>query len=205
MLLFGIVQIFLSQIPNLHNINWLSVLAAIMSFAYCFIGMGLSIMQIIGMHHHLSNLIALSLSLGLAWLACAWTLAWKYILDRLLVSTPIHGHNFPIFPENGYAKGSIEGVSTSSGTQKLWLVSQALGDVSFSYPFSTIIMEIQVSTSWFSDNKVAPKEKYELVWFKKMYYVFIVTFNCKHITLFLLGVLLFKISTKNKQLFYCFH
>lgn len=92
MLLFGIVQIFLSQIPNLHNINWLSVLAAIMSFAYCFIGMGLSIMQII---------------------------------------------------ENGYAKGSIEGVSTSSGTQKLWLVSQALGDVSFSYPFSTIIMEIQ--------------------------------------------------------------
>ncbi|XP_045827787.1 probable amino acid permease 7 [Trifolium pratense] len=92
MLIFGIVQIVLSQIPNLHNINWLSVVAAITSFAYCFIGMGLSIMQIM---------------------------------------------------ENGYAKGSIDGISTSSGTQKLWLVSQALGDVSFSYPFSTIMMEIQ--------------------------------------------------------------
>jgi hypothetical protein len=50
MLIFGIVQIVLSQIPNLHNINWLSVVAAITSFAYCFIGMGLSIMQIMGMH-----------------------------------------------------------------------------------------------------------------------------------------------------------
>ncbi|AET00870.1 putative amino acid transporter, transmembrane domain-containing protein [Medicago truncatula] len=92
MLIFGIVQIALSQIPNLHDIHWLSVVAAITSFGYCFIGMGLSIMQII---------------------------------------------------ENGYAKGSIEGISTSSGTEKLWLVSQALGDVSFSYPFSTIMMEIQ--------------------------------------------------------------
>lgn len=53
MLLFGAVQIVLSQIPNFHNIEWLSVLAATMSFTYSFIGMGLSIMQTIGMHQHL--------------------------------------------------------------------------------------------------------------------------------------------------------
>lgn len=92
MLLFGAVQIVLSQIPNFHNIEWLSVLAATMSFTYSFIGMGLSIMQTI---------------------------------------------------EKGHAEGSIEGVIASSGTEKLWLVSQALGDISFTYPFSTILMEIQ--------------------------------------------------------------
>ncbi|KAJ1410857.1 Amino acid transporter, transmembrane domain [Sesbania bispinosa] len=45
--------------------------------------------------------------------------------------------------EKGHAEGSIEGVSTSTGTEKLWLVSQALGDISFTYPFSTILLEIQ--------------------------------------------------------------
>ncbi|KAG4402894.1 hypothetical protein GLYMA_02G303700v4 [Glycine max] len=90
MLLFGAIQIVLSQIPNFHNIKWLSVVAAIMSFTYSFIGMGLSIAQIIG-----------------------------------------------------HAEGSIGGISTSNGAEKLWLVSQALGDISFSYPFSTILMEIQ--------------------------------------------------------------
>jgi len=74
-------------------------------------------------------------------------LGYMHILYRLLVLAPMHAYNYLIiiFLENGYAKGSIEGVSTSSGTEKLWLVSQALGDVSFSYPFSTIMMEIQVS------------------------------------------------------------
>ncbi|KAK7299878.1 hypothetical protein RJT34_10706 [Clitoria ternatea] len=91
-LLFGAIQIVLSQIPNFHNIKWLSVFAATMSFAYSFIGIGLSIARTI---------------------------------------------------ENGHVEGSIEGVSVTSGTEKLWLVSQALGDLSFSYPYSTILMEIQ--------------------------------------------------------------
>lgn len=154
MLIFGIVQIALSQIPNLHDMHWLSVVAAITSFGYCFIGMGLSIMQIIGMHHNLNNLIFEVFPYAPHDWLCAWTLAVCvcvciaiYILHRLLVLTSIPAYNYRIiiFSENGYAKGSIEGISTSSGTEKLWLVSQALGDVSFSYPFSTIMMEIQVS------------------------------------------------------------
>ncbi|KAK7384966.1 hypothetical protein VNO78_30669 [Psophocarpus tetragonolobus] len=40
---FGIVEIFLSQIPNFHKLSWLSIIAAIMSFGYAFIGAGLSI------------------------------------------------------------------------------------------------------------------------------------------------------------------
>ncbi|OIW04274.1 hypothetical protein TanjilG_00834 [Lupinus angustifolius] len=92
MLLFGVIQIVLSQIPDFHNIKWLSVLAAIMSFAYSFIAIGLSILQVL---------------------------------------------------ENGHVKGSIEGIIATSATEKLWLVAQGLGDISFSYPFSTILIEIQ--------------------------------------------------------------
>lgn len=92
MLLFGVVQIVLSQTPDFHNIEWLSILAAIMSFTYSSIGLGLGVAKVVG---------------------------------------------------NGYAKGSIEGISTSSATDKVWLVSQALGDVAFAYPYSLIVIEIQ--------------------------------------------------------------
>ena len=49
MLLFGVVQILLSQLPDFHNIQWLSVFAAIMSFTYALIGFGLGIAKVIGM------------------------------------------------------------------------------------------------------------------------------------------------------------
>lgn len=48
MLLFGAVQIFLSQIPDFHNIQWLSILAAVMSFTYSSIGTGLGLAKVIG-------------------------------------------------------------------------------------------------------------------------------------------------------------
>ncbi|TYG86685.1 hypothetical protein ES288_A13G153100v1 [Gossypium darwinii] len=92
MLAFGVVQLILSQINNFHNIQWLSVVAAIMSFAYSIIGLGLGIAKVVG---------------------------------------------------NGYIKGSIRGISTSTTGEKVWLVSQALGDISFAYPYSLILIEIQ--------------------------------------------------------------
>lgn len=48
MLLFGGIQIVVSQIPDFHNMEWLSVVAAIMSFAYSFIGLGLGFAKVIG-------------------------------------------------------------------------------------------------------------------------------------------------------------
>uniref|UniRef100_A0A803NC38 Amino acid transporter transmembrane domain-containing protein n=1 Tax=Chenopodium quinoa TaxID=63459 RepID=A0A803NC38_CHEQI len=44
---FGICEIFLSQIPNFHELTWLSTIAAIMSFAYSSIGVGLALERII--------------------------------------------------------------------------------------------------------------------------------------------------------------
>ncbi|KAK9274062.1 hypothetical protein L1049_018876 [Liquidambar formosana] len=38
----GILEIFLSQIPNFHKLSWLSILAAVMSFGYASIGTGLA-------------------------------------------------------------------------------------------------------------------------------------------------------------------
>jgi hypothetical protein len=49
-----------------------------------------------------------------------------------------------MFSENGHFEGSIRGIPTSTGTEKVWLIAQALGDIAFSYPFSVILIEIQV-------------------------------------------------------------
>ncbi|KAH7859936.1 hypothetical protein Vadar_007267 [Vaccinium darrowii] len=47
MLLFGAVQIVVSQIPDFHNMAWLSIVATTMSFSYSFIGLGLGIAKVI--------------------------------------------------------------------------------------------------------------------------------------------------------------
>ncbi|KAJ9672505.1 hypothetical protein PVL29_025923 [Vitis rotundifolia] len=92
MLIFGAIQIVTSQIPDFHNIEWLSVVAAVMSFCYSFIGLGLGLAKTIG---------------------------------------------------DGKIKGSIEGISSSTAAEKVWLISQALGDIAFAYPYSLISIEIQ--------------------------------------------------------------
>ena len=43
MIIFGAIQIVLSQIPDFNRLWWLSIVAAIMSFSYSSIGLGLSI------------------------------------------------------------------------------------------------------------------------------------------------------------------
>ncbi|KAE8098920.1 hypothetical protein FH972_016947 [Carpinus fangiana] len=47
MLLFGLIQIVMSQIPDFHNMEWLSIVAALMSFTYSFIGFGLGVAKVI--------------------------------------------------------------------------------------------------------------------------------------------------------------
>ncbi|XP_020595064.1 probable amino acid permease 7, partial [Phalaenopsis equestris] len=92
MLLFGFIQILFSQIPSFHNMQWLSVVAAIMSFCYSFIGFGLGFAKVIG---------------------------------------------------NGMIKGGIGGISAPTTAQKVWRISQAIGDIAFAYPYSVILLEIQ--------------------------------------------------------------
>ncbi|KAK3425667.1 hypothetical protein EUGRSUZ_F02189 [Eucalyptus grandis] len=46
MIIFACIQIVLSQIPDFHKLSWLSIVAAVMSFAYASIGVGLSIAKV---------------------------------------------------------------------------------------------------------------------------------------------------------------
>ncbi|KAM7278831.1 hypothetical protein ACFE04_005965 [Oxalis oulophora] len=50
MAFFAVIQILLCQIPNFHKLSWLSLLAAVMSFAYALIGISLSIAKVAGAH-----------------------------------------------------------------------------------------------------------------------------------------------------------
>ncbi|KAM0850192.1 hypothetical protein ACQ4PT_053223 [Festuca glaucescens] len=47
MLVFGLAQAVLSLIPDFHNMAWLSVFAAVMSFSYSFIGFGLGAAKVV--------------------------------------------------------------------------------------------------------------------------------------------------------------
>ncbi|KAH7674260.1 Amino acid transporters domain-containing protein [Dioscorea alata] len=92
MLVFGGVQVVFSQIPDFHNMEWLSIVAAVMSFCYSTIGFGLGVAKVI---------------------------------------------------TNGTIKGSIKGVPMPTTAQKIWRISQGLGDIAFAYPYSLILLEIQ--------------------------------------------------------------
>ncbi|GAU13468.1 hypothetical protein TSUD_127650 [Trifolium subterraneum] len=92
MMLFGLVQIVMSFIPDLHSMVWVSVVASIMSFAYSSIGLGLGVATVI---------------------------------------------------KNGRLMGSMTGIQTANVADKIWLIFQAVGDISFSYPYSMIFLEIQ--------------------------------------------------------------
>ena len=48
MIAFGVTEIILSQIPNFHELSWLSTIAAIMSFTYSGIGLALGIARVAG-------------------------------------------------------------------------------------------------------------------------------------------------------------
>lgn len=45
---FGVVQILISQFPDFDQISWLSILAAVMSFSYSIIGLGLGVAKVAG-------------------------------------------------------------------------------------------------------------------------------------------------------------
>ena len=55
MLLFGVAQLVLSFIPNFHSMAWLSVVAAVMSFTYSTIGLGLGLSKTIGIYSTLER------------------------------------------------------------------------------------------------------------------------------------------------------
>ncbi|KAK4387220.1 putative amino acid permease 7 [Sesamum angolense] len=91
-LLFGVVQVVFSQIPDFHNMEWLSIFAAIMSFGYTFIGLALGFAKVVG---------------------------------------------------DGQIRGDFGGVPTTTVAQKVWLSSQAIGDIAFAFTYNIILLDIE--------------------------------------------------------------
>ncbi|XP_021819476.1 amino acid permease 6-like isoform X1 [Prunus avium] len=96
---FGIVEILLSQLSNFHKISWLSKLAAITSFGYAFIGIGLSLSKIITGHGGKPTVAGVDLSssekiwrmfvaAGDIAFACSYALVLFDIQDTLKSSPP---------------------------------------------------------------------------------------------------------------------
>lgn len=130
---FGLVQIIVSQIQDFHNMVWLSIVAAVMSFSYSFTGLGLGLAKVIGN----SYLVSISFLFFL--------LSVPFLADKKL--------SFPIFlAENGEVLGSISGVPAISSASKTWIVFEAIGDIAFAFPYSVIVLEIQVKLSKFTKN-----------------------------------------------------
>lgn len=60
----------------------------------------------------------------------------------------------------GRIEGSMNGISTSNPSQKVWLVGEAIGDISFSFTYSLILLEIQVGMASIYNNtkNIWPKQ-----------------------------------------------
>lgn len=54
--------------------------------------------------------------------------------------------------ENGKIKGNLGGISVNNSlttAQKVWRMFQGLGDIAFAFPFTSLVLEIQVYLSFF--------------------------------------------------------
>lgn len=50
MITFGILEVLFSQIPDFDQVWWLSIVAAIMSFTYSSVGLGLGLGKVAGIY-----------------------------------------------------------------------------------------------------------------------------------------------------------
>lgn len=124
MMIFATVQILLSQIPNFHKLSWLSILAAVMSFAYSSIGLALSVARITGNHmnHHevKTSLTGVTVGVDVSGAEKVWRsfqaigdIAFAYAYSTVLIEIQDTLRSHP--PENKVMKkASFIGVTTTT-------------------------------------------------------------------------------------------
>ncbi|KNA14443.1 hypothetical protein SOVF_106820 [Spinacia oleracea] len=88
----GFFEIFLSQIPNFHQLTWLSTIAAIMSFGYSTIGIGLALTMIISGKGGRTTLTGVEVGIDVTSAEKIWTMfralgdiAFAYSFSQVLV------------------------------------------------------------------------------------------------------------------------
>ncbi|KAJ9674121.1 hypothetical protein PVL29_023585 [Vitis rotundifolia] len=120
MIIFACIQIVLSQIPNFHKLSWLSILAAVMSFSYASIGIGLSIARVAGGAHARTTLTGRTVGVDLSGSEKVWrtfesigNIAFAYAYSTVLVEIQDTLKSSP--PENKVMKkATFVGISTTS-------------------------------------------------------------------------------------------
>ncbi|MBA0759703.1 hypothetical protein Gotri_022545 [Gossypium trilobum] len=92
MVIFACIQLVLSQIPNFDKLSWLSIVAAIMSFAYSSIGLGLSIAKVAGGEHVRTSLTGVTVGVDVSGSEKVWRtfqaigdIAFAYAYSTVLI------------------------------------------------------------------------------------------------------------------------
>ncbi|KAJ7534125.1 hypothetical protein O6H91_13G080800 [Diphasiastrum complanatum] len=123
-LIFGGIQIFFSQLQDMQRVRWLSILATVMSFSYSFIVLSLSAIKASGIVY----------CIGI------------FTNETFLKSSE--------FTKHGHSHGTSFGVLVGSNMlvhvttyQKTLGVLQAIGNMCYSFLFTSILIEIQDTLS----------------------------------------------------------
>ncbi|XP_059631199.1 amino acid permease 6-like [Cornus florida] len=120
MSIFAVIQIVLSQIPNFHKLSWLSIVAAIMSFAYSSIGLGLSIAKVVGGEPVRTSLTGVAVGVDVSGSEKVWRtfqaigdIAFAYAYSTVLIEIQDTLKSHPA--ENKVMKrASLAGVTTTT-------------------------------------------------------------------------------------------
>lgn len=120
MIIFAGIQIILSQIPNFHKLSWLSILAAVMSFAYSSIGLGLSIAKVAGGGAARTSLTGVTVGVDVTAAQKVWKafqaigdIAFAYAYSTVLIEIQDTVKSSP--PENkAMKKASFVGILTTT-------------------------------------------------------------------------------------------
>ncbi|XP_076890499.1 amino acid permease 6-like [Bidens hawaiensis] len=134
MISFAAVQIILCQIPNFHKLSWLSILAAIMSFSYSSIGLGLSLAKVIVGADVKTSLTGVEVGFDVTGEEKVWKtfqsigdIAFAYTYSTVLIEIQDTLKSYP--PENKVMKkASLVGVST---TTVFYMLCGTLGYAAF--------------------------------------------------------------------------
>ncbi|GJY83855.1 amino acid permease 6-like protein [Tanacetum coccineum] len=120
MIMFGAIQIVLSQIQNFHKLSWLSMVATVMSIAYSTIGIGLSIAKVATRKHVRTSLTGVTVGVDVTGQEKIWRtfqaigdIAFSYTYSPILIEIQDTLKSYP--PENNVMKkASLIGVSTTT-------------------------------------------------------------------------------------------
>ncbi|KAL9268575.1 Amino acid permease 6-like protein [Drosera capensis] len=120
MIIFGCIQIILSQIPDFSELSWLSIVAAVMSFTYSSIGLALSIAKVVGGARARTSLTGVVIGVDVTWTEKIWRtfqavgdIAFAYAYSTVLIEIQDTLKSSP--PENKVMKrASLVGVSTTT-------------------------------------------------------------------------------------------